>query len=1009
MKSIRAVLVSRAFSPYYLVGEIPNTLPNTFTDVLNDASLTTPNFNIAPRTINTTGGTVYLSNIPPCPDPVAGGAVQPSFGPVAGGTSITVTGRGFIAGLNVYVGGTLATAITFIDETQYTCTVPAGTGIVDVTVGTAGDEASYLRVPDAYAYTDTDVRAKRIYRAEYDAVFGHWRNLFTAIATLTPSETTHVDDAATQPPGLNDSPLTLTEDAGTPVTDATGKTPPTWHYLLTGIPGSGEGAIVAPVLVNTAVNVWIQRDDVEAQAAFALRHGGTGVREGRVTDTTLRTAALIRRVEAELALWKDPIRTVKFPSRDPKLTVGGTVTFALVRPPIAGSFLIQTVGASLSPNLTTDPILSVTASSVRFTLEDLLRRVVLKDEDRGGGGSGSGTGASSSSSDGPDPAVWGDLGGTLSDQTDLVAALAVKASTTHAATHALAGSDPLSVLDLDGFPGGTTDFLRADGSFATPAGGGGAWSMARLLAGNSVDGSADVAFANKFLAQGVADAGLTGAQFLGALATGIVKNTTTTGVLSIAVAGDFPTLNQSTSGNALTATLAVAATVLATPRAINGVSFDGSAPITVTAAAGTLTGATLAATVLASSLTSVGVLATLTVTAPIAGSVTGSSGSTTGNAATATSAGKWTTARNLAGNSVDGSATVAFANKFVVQGTADAGLSAAQFLGALGTGIVKNTTTTGVLSIAVAGDFPTLNQNTTGSAASLSATLVATSGGTGQSVFAVGDLLYADTTTTLARRAAVAAGSYLRAAGVTTAPVWSTLILPNAITANQVVYGSATNTYGSSASLTFDGTTLAIAGNLTVTSTAGPGLVISKGNNQPVAFQVLGTAGNSQSLSMIADVLTYTQNDGLTVNISITQLGAVTIPGTLAVGAVTGSNKIVSTHATAGLGYATGAGGTVTQITSRTTTIILNKATGKITLFSVSQAADTTVVFTLTNSAIAATDLLAFSQIAGAIGSYNITAVCGAGTAQVSIRNVTPAAISEAPAFRFVVIKSVDA
>lgn len=42
-------------------------------------------------------------------------------------------------------------------------------------------------------------------------------------------------------------------------------------------------------------------------------------------------------------------------------------------------------------------------------------------------------------------------------------------------------------------------------------------------------------------------------------------------------------------------------------------------------------------------------------------------------------------------------------SKYIVQGTADAGLSAAQFLGSLATGIVKNTTTTGVLSIAAAG------------------------------------------------------------------------------------------------------------------------------------------------------------------------------------------------------------------------------------------------------------------------------------------------------------------
>lgn len=52
------------------------------------------------------------------------------------------------------------------------------------------------------------------------------------------------------------------------------------------------------------------------------------------------------------------------------------------------------------------------------------------------------------------------------------------------------------------------------------------------------------------------------------------------------------------SGNATTAT------ALATPRTINGTSFDGTANITVTAAAGTLTGATLAAGVTASSLLS---------------------------------------------------------------------------------------------------------------------------------------------------------------------------------------------------------------------------------------------------------------------------------------------------------------------------------------------------------------------------------------------------------------------
>ncbi|MHB8406314.1 MAG: beta strand repeat-containing protein [Gammaproteobacteria bacterium] len=81
----------------------------------------------------------------------------------------------------------------------------------------------------------------------------------------------------------------------------------------------------------------------------------------------------------------------------------------------------------------------------------------------------------------------------------------------------------------------------------------------------------------------------------------------------------------------LTAT-AVAAVKLATARTINGVAFDGTANIVVTAAAGTLTGATLAANVLNSSLTSVGTLLNLTVTNTITGSISGNAATVTTNA-----------------------------------------------------------------------------------------------------------------------------------------------------------------------------------------------------------------------------------------------------------------------------------------------------------------------------------------------------------------------------------------
>lgn len=84
---------------------------------------------------------------------------------------------------------------------------------------------------------------------------------------------------------------------------------------------------------------------------------------------------------------------------------------------------------------------------------------------------------------------------------------------------------------------------------------------------------------------------------------------------------------------------------------------------------------------------------------------TGASLATSGSGTiTATTAATLATSRTIAGTSFNGSANIALANKFIVQGTTDAGLSGAQFLGALGTGLVKNTTTTGVLSIAASSD-----------------------------------------------------------------------------------------------------------------------------------------------------------------------------------------------------------------------------------------------------------------------------------------------------------------
>lgn len=109
-------------------------------------------------------------------------------------------------------------------------------------------------------------------------------------------------------------------------------------------------------------------------------------------------------------------------------------------------------------------------------------------------------------------------------------------------------------------------------------------------------------------------------------------------------------------------------------------------------------------------------------------------------------------------------------------------------------------------------------------------------------------------------------------------------------------------------------------------------------------------------------------------------------------------------------GYITGEGGVVTQATSKATGVTLNKRCGQITLNAAALAANTTVSFTLTNSTIAATDLLVLNHVsAGTAGAYSLNAQCAAGSASINVRNLTSGSLSEAIVIGFAVIKAATA
>ena len=136
----------------------------------------------------------------------------------------------------------------------------------------------------------------------------------------------------------------------------------------------------------------------------------------------------------------------------------------------------------------------------------------------------------------------------------------------------------------------------------------------------------------------------------------------------------------------------------------------------------------------------------------------------------------------------------------------------------------------------------------------------------------------------------------------------------------------------------------------------------------------------------------------------ITSLDGATI-GATTPAAVTGTNVLATTT----LGYKAGSGGTVTQASNKTTAVTLNKINGEIVMNAAALADDATAAFTLTNSTIAATDVVIVNVASvGTAGAYQVTVgAIAAGSCSISVLNVSGGALSEAIKLNFAVIKAV--
>ena len=107
------------------------------------------------------------------------------------------------------------------------------------------------------------------------------------------------------------------------------------------------------------------------------------------------------------------------------------------------------------------------------------------------------------------------------------------------------------------------------------------------------------------------------------------------------------------------------------------------------------------------------------------------------------------------------------------------------------------------------------------------------------------------------------------------------------------------------------------------------------------------------------------------------------------------------------LGYSTAGQGTVTQLTSKSTAVTLNKSAGRITMNNASLATATNATFTLNNSYISANDTVILTISGGQTtpGSYNVFAnALAAGTVSITLRNISGGSLSEAIIVNFAIL-----
>lgn len=167
------------------------------------------------------------------------------------------------------------------------------------------------------------------------------------------------------------------------------------------------------------------------------------------------------------------------------------------------------------------------------------------------------------------------------------------------------------------------------------------------------------------------------------------------------------------------------------------------------------------------------------------------------------------------------------------------------------------------------------------------------------------------------------------------------------------------------------------------------------------------TGGDSTMAFSAVDHFTFNKRISVTGNIEAT--GTATV-GDLNASSVYSSNAIYAGGTGSLIGYSTGAGGTVTQLTSKSTGVTLNRPCGQITMHNANLNAGAIVTFILTNSLIAAESTVCVTMSGNSYGmsSYNIWAgQMASGQCVIAVKNISAGNLAEPLLLNFIVLNSV--